>query len=311
MNARLAVCREEDGYTMQLRQIRSDLYMQLIAALHAAKRYQVQGGTCMTIQQHPSPNYGSRYGWKPDRIVNHITAGSTAAGALATLCDPKREASAHFVIDKDGAIYQLVALDRAAWANGTSISPSDSRYYGHSTLAVVRNRCTNANYYTISIEHVCVSGGALTPEQLTASIELHRYIITEVKRLYGVTIPATREYIVGHSEINPKTKPDCPGERFPFDAILEGLQQKEVQSDTSGTIQIKRGGYYTAKFSGTNATKLQVTAGTGDVVTIVPINRGEDKLAAIVPIGKPGDMAGIYTTSPGGRPVKRFVAQIV
>lgn len=118
----------------------------------------------MTIQQHPSPNYGSRYGWKPDRIVNHITAGSTAAGALATLCDPKREASAHFVIDKDGAIYQLVALDRAAWANGTSISPSDSRYYGHSTLAVVRNRCTNANYYTISIEHVCVSGGALTPE---------------------------------------------------------------------------------------------------------------------------------------------------
>ena len=168
---------------MQLRQIRSDLYMQLIAALHAAKRYQVQGGTCMTIQQHPSPNYGSRYGWKPDRIVNHITAGSTAAAALAALFDPKSEASAHFVIDKDGAIYQLVALDRAAWANGTSISPSDSRYYGHSTLAVVRNRCTNANYYTISIEHVCVSGGALTPEQLTASIELHRYIVTEVKRV--------------------------------------------------------------------------------------------------------------------------------
>ena len=61
----------------------------------------------MTIQQHPSPNYGSRYGWKPDRIVNHITAGSTAAGALATLCDPKREASAHFVIDKDGHFYSF------------------------------------------------------------------------------------------------------------------------------------------------------------------------------------------------------------
>ena len=36
-----------------------------------------------------------------------------------------------------------------------------------------------------------------------------------------------------------------------------------------------------------------------------------DKLAAIVPIGKPGDASGIYTTVPGGRPVKRFVAQIV
>ena len=47
------------------------------------------------------------------------------------------------------------------------------------------------------------------------------------------------------------------------------------------------------------------------MVTIVPINRGEDKLAAIVPIGKPGDMTGIYTTAPGGQPVKQFVAQIV
>ena len=269
-------------------------------------------GECNTnIKQRPSSNYGSRNGWKPDMIVNHITAGSTATGAIATLCDPNREASAHFVIDKDGAVYQLVALDRAAWANGTSTSPSDSRYYGHSTLAAVRDRCTNANYYTVSIEHVCVSGGALTPEQLAASIELHRYIIAEVKRLYGVTIPATREYIVGHCEINPVTKPNCPGAQFPYDSILAGIQQVEIQSDTSGTVQIKRGGYYTAKFSGTNATKLQVTAGTGDVVTIVPINRGEDKLAAIVPIGRPGDMTGIYTTAPGGQPVKRFVVQIV
>ena len=84
-----------------------------------------------------------------------------------------------------------------------------------------------------------------------------------------------------------------------------------ITSDTSGTVKIKRGGYYTAKFSGANATQIQVTAGTGDVVTIVPINRGEDKLAAIVPIGKPGDMTGIYTTAPGGPPVKQFAAPIV
>ena len=244
-------------------------------------------------------------------IVNHITAGSTASGALATLCNPAREASAHFVVDKDGTVYQLVALDRAAWANGTSTTPSDSRYYGRSALAAVRNRCTNANYYTISIEHVCVSGGELTAEQLAASIELHRYIIAEVRRLYGVTIPVSREYIIGHCEINPVTKPNCPGKDFPYNKILEGLQNVAITSDTSGTVKIKRGGYYTAKFSGTNANQLIVTAGTGDVVTIVPINRGEDKLAAIVPIGKPGDMTGIYTTVPGGQPVKQFVAQVV
>ena len=265
----------------------------------------------MNIVQHPSPNYGSRNGWKPDMIVNHITAGSTASGALATLCNPAREASAHFVVDKDGTVYQLVALDRAAWANGTSNVATDNRYYGRSKLATVRDRRVNANLYTISIEHVCVSGGTLTTEQLAASIDLHRYIIGEVKRLYGVAIPVDRAHIVGHCEINPVTKPNCPGKDFPYNRILEGLQNVAITSDTSGTVKIKRGGYYTAKFSGANATQIQVTAGTGDVVTIVPINRGEDKLAAIVPIGKPGDMTGIYTTAPGGQPVKQFAAQIV
>lgn len=265
----------------------------------------------MNIVYHFSPNCGSRNGWKPDMIVNHITAGSTAAGALATLCDPNREASAHFVIDKDGAVYQLVAIDRAAWANGTSNVATDNRYYGRSKLAAVQDRRVNANLYTISIEHVCVSGGTLTTEQLAASVELHRYIIGEVKRLYGVIIPVDRAHIVGHCEINPVTKPNCPGKDFPYNRILEGLQNVAITSDTSGTVKIKRGGYYTAKFSGANATQIQVTAGTGDVVTIVPINRGEDKLAAIVPIGKPGDMTGIYTTAPGGQPVKQFAAQIV
>ncbi len=217
----------------------------------------------MTIQQHPSPNHGSRYGWKPDRIVNHITAGSSAAGALAVLCDPAREVSAHFVVDKDGTVYQLVALDRAAWANGTSTTPSDSRYYGRSALATVRNRCTNADYYTISIEHVCASGGELTAEQLAASIELHRYIIAEVRRLYGVTIPVSREYIIGHCEINPVTKPNCPGAQFPYDAILEGLRQVEIRSDTSGTVSIKRGDFYTAKFSGTKCKPAHCDSGYG------------------------------------------------
>lgn len=264
----------------------------------------------MTIIQRPSPNFGGRNGWKPDMIVNHITAGSTAVGALATLCNPAREASAHFVVDKDGTVYQLVALDRAAWANGTNNTVTDNRYYGRSTLNTVRMRRVNANLYTISIEHVCVSGGTLTAAQLAASIELHRYIIAEIKRIYGVTIPVDRQHVVGHCEINPVTKPDCPGRDFPFDEILKGINM-EIRSDTSGTVKIKRGAFYTVKFSGSGANQIMVTAGTGEVVTIVPIDRGEDKLAAIVPIGKSGDATGIYTTIPGGQPVKQFVAKIV
>lgn len=265
----------------------------------------------MNMIQHPSANHGSRYTWSPDMIVNHITGGSTAAGALATLCNPAREASAHYLVDKDGTVYQLVALDRAAWANGTSSTATDSRYYGRSKLDLVRNRRANANFYTVSIEHVCVSGGALTAQQLAASIALHTHIIVEVKRLYGVTIPVDRAHIVGHCEINPVTKPNCPGRGFPYAEILKGLMHTEIKSDTGGTVQIKRGAYYTAKFSGPDVDRVSVTAGTGGVVTIVPIDRGMDKLAAIVPVGKPGDATGVYTTVPGSQPVKQFVARII
>lgn len=263
------------------------------------------------VIQKASPNQSSRNGYKPDMIVNHITAGETASSALNWFANPEVEVSAHFVIDKDGSIYECVPIECCAWANGTSTTSKDARYYGKSSLTLVRNRKTNTNYYTISIEHVNAGGGKLTEPQLTASIQLHKYIIAEVKRLYGVTIPVDREHIVGHSEVTPQWKPNCPGKEFPYQTILNGIKGNDsvVMSDTTCDIQIKRGSFYTAKFSGADV--ISVVAGTGGVVTIVPINRGADKLAAIVSIGKQGDATGIYTQAAGEDPKHQFNVRIV
>lgn len=245
----------------------------------------------MTIVQRSSPNFGGRNGWKPDMIVNHITAGSTAVGALATLCNPGREASAHFVVDRDGTVYQLVSLDRAAWGNGTSNTVTDNRYYGRSKLGVVRTRHVNANLYTISIEHVCVSCGTLTAAQLAASIELHRHIIAEVKRLYGMTIPVDRQHIVGHCEINPITKPNCPGKDFPYQSILEGVQRME--SDTTQDITLARGSSYHVKL--TCAHHPAFTVGNGAVLqTFTGRQGGGEYIFGIRAIGKPGQSTGVY-----------------
>lgn len=245
----------------------------------------------MRIIQHPSPNFSGRGGWKPDIIVSHITAGSTAAGALATLCNPAREASAHFVVDKDGTVYQLVSLDRAAWGNGTGGIVTDNRYYGRSKLGAVRTRRVNANLYTISIEHVCVSGGTLTAAQLAASIELHRYIIAEVKRLYGVTIPADRQHVVGHCEINPVTKPNCPGKNFPYQSILEGVQR--VESDTTQDITLARGSSYHIKLTCMHCPAI--TVGNGAVLqTFTGRHGGGEYIFGVRAIGKPGQSTGVY-----------------
>jgi len=192
----------------------------------------------MNITQKASPNrYNGRNGWKPDMIVCHITEGSYS-GAVSWLCNPASEASAHFVVAQDGRITQLVPLTDSAWCNGTSTSAARNTYYGKSTLAAVRERKTNANYYAVSIEHEGVyakTKGKLTDVQLKATTELIAYIRKEVKRIYGVEIPLDREHIVGHYQINPVTKPNCPGSLFQFDAIISALKGSNTTPSSSGS----------------------------------------------------------------------------
>ncbi len=45
---------------------------------------------------------------------------------------------------------------------------------------------------------------------------------------FGVEIPIDRDHILGHCEIDSIRKPFCPGEKFPFDLLIEGVQ-KEVE----------------------------------------------------------------------------------
>ena len=131
------------------------------------------------IVQKSSPNKSDRRGYKPDMIVSHITEGNYA-GAVSWLCNPKSQASSHFVISQKGDITQLVPLEMMAWINGTKTDPSASNYYGKSKSKLVRDRKTNANYYSVGIEHEGFShktGGRLTPEQFKATVWLHKYII--------------------------------------------------------------------------------------------------------------------------------------
>lgn len=185
----------------------------------------------MRITKKNSPNkYNGRRGWKPDMIVCHITEGSYN-GAVSWLCNPKSQASAHYVVAKDGRVTQLVDLKDGAWCNGTSTKSSSKVYCGKSSLKAVRDRRTNANYYTVSIEHEGVwkeNKGKLTEAQKAATIELIKHIRDEVKKIFGVEIPADRAHIVGHYEVSPITKPHCPGENFQFDEIIKAVGGSNV-----------------------------------------------------------------------------------
>ena len=183
-----------------------------------------------TIVQKTTPNKSSRCGWVPDIIVSHITEGSFN-GAVSWLCNSVSEASAHFVISQKGEITQLVPIYEMAWINGTTTTDiNDKRHYSKSTSKLVRDRKTNANLYSVGIEHEGIyskTKGELTDQQLNATIWLHGYIRDEVKSLYNREIIIDREHILGHYEINPITKPNCPGENFPFEEIIQYFEEED------------------------------------------------------------------------------------
>lgn len=89
-----------------------------------------------------SPNRSSRKGNEILGTVIHYTASKPGArGDIAWLCDPRSSASAHFVIDRNGATTQLVPLEEAAWHAGAS----EMRMPGGRVLR-------GCNLFTIGIE---------------------------------------------------------------------------------------------------------------------------------------------------------------
>lgn len=87
------------------------------------------------VHRHPSPNCGPRRdGLIPRFVVLHYTAMASAEAAIARLCDPEYEVSAHYVICKSGRITQLVGEGMRAWHAGAGewrgLSDINSRSIG-------------------------------------------------------------------------------------------------------------------------------------------------------------------------------------
>lgn len=156
----------------------------------------------MTYARQPSPNFNDR-DVPVDMLVLHYTGMRTAGEAMERLCDPAAEVSAHYLIDEDGTVSQLVDEDKRAWHAGVSSWRGE----------------TNINSRSIGIE--IVNPGHewgyrdFTPAQYDALIPLCLDILSRH------AIPARN--VVGHSDVAPARKQD-PGEKFQWRRLAgEGI----------------------------------------------------------------------------------------
>ena len=153
-----------------------------------------RAGCALPVAERRSPNCGPRRdGARPDMVVLHYTAMTSALAAADRLCDPEAAVSAHYLVAADGAVLALVPEELRAWHAGAS----------------AWGGVTDVNSRSIGIEldnpghHL---GYPPFPEPQMAALEA---LLTGILARWA--IPPER--VVGHACIAPGRKID-PGEKL-------------------------------------------------------------------------------------------------
>jgi hypothetical protein len=141
-------------------------------------------------------NQGERpAGTNIDCVVLHATAGGLSA-TLGWFDNPESGVSAHYVVAKDGAVYQMVKEERLAHHAGSS------EYQGRRAF----------NDFSIGIEIVNLNNGKdpYPVAQVESMVRLVGYLVEKHK--------IAREWIVTHADISTAGKTDPRG--FPVTQLI-------------------------------------------------------------------------------------------
>jgi N-acetylmuramoyl-L-alanine amidase len=162
-----------------------------------------------------SPNFNDRPTDEISFLVLHYTGMATGDAALSRMCDVNAQVSAHYLVDEDGSVVQLVDEGKRAWHAGIS-----------SWRGV-----TGLNDVSIGIE--IVNPGhefgyrPFFDVQMCAVVELSR----EILRRHPLIVARN---VVAHSDIAPDRKQD-PGELFDWPLLAaHGVGQVVRESVPQG-----------------------------------------------------------------------------
>ncbi len=141
-----------------------------------------------------TPNMGLR---RPNYVIIHYTANNSCEATLQEFTTPGgREASAHYVICRDGTVHHMLNdllrshhAGDSKWGNNTDINSS-----------------------SIGIELVNTGTQTYTEEQINSLLVL----LERLKSAYKIPVPN----FIGHGDVAPARKPD-PGSKFPWKNLSE------------------------------------------------------------------------------------------
>tara|TARA_R100000322_G_scaffold166841_4_gene133960 strand:- start:4459 stop:5088 length:630 start_codon:yes stop_codon:yes gene_type:complete len=142
-------------------------------------------------------------------IVIHYTAMASAEAALERLCSPEHEVSCHYLIGRDGTLWQMVEEEARAWHAG------QGRWAGRDDV----------NSRSIGIE---LDNSGTVPFAST-QMEALTLLVSDIRARWGIPVAG----VIGHSDFAPGRKGD-PGRRFDWRRLA--LEGQAVWPDPAGDL---------------------------------------------------------------------------
>lgn len=155
------------------------------------------------MKQVETPHQSSRDGKAVKLVVIHGDAGKSDAGTVSWIKAPESKVSYHYLVGRDGEVYQFVPETKKAWHAGVSEWPD----------------CTvskSVNAHSIGVSFANDGTEAYKPVQYVAGAKLVADICQRHK------IPAAM--IVTHAQVSPGRKSD-PWKHFDWAYFMDRVKE--------------------------------------------------------------------------------------
>lgn len=184
-----------------------------------------------------SPKFQARRCLPVELVVYHFTAGGFD-GSLRWLTSRDSSASAHFIVRKNGEIWQLCPLQDRTWHAGgaSSIWRKGGQVNNRSIGIEIENwgklkklRGEVTTYRDVPYKGTYVQSGddlwdAYPEAQMLGVIELTKALVAQFPILANDAGPPNGR-LTGHQHIDPTRKSD-PGHAFPWTHIIEAARTR-------------------------------------------------------------------------------------
>lgn len=190
----------------------------------------MQDDYAIVVEKRPvTQQWDGRGGFLPIAIVEHMMQG-TLEETWRYFNGTAEDAgliSAHYGVGRDGRVWQFVADENTAWANGLLQSPDTTIPW----LKEVYEEQVNCNLVTLAVQYEGFSGEPLTEVQYEAALALHRELVKRWE------IEADSDHIIGHNRLDGEERADNPGAAFPWLRLLRDLMDTRPASVSEDTIE--------------------------------------------------------------------------